>query len=78
MATYDGAIDCFGHDAKATDLGIDFSDKKLSGAAHLLLLGLDECSGNFVAENDALSVQLNARTAMGRKIVNRHELLAVA
>lgn len=78
VAVDDGAVECAGYDAKATNLGVDFGNKKFACAADLLLLGLDECARHLVARNDALGVELNAWPPVNHHIINGDELLAVA
>ncbi len=51
--------------AAYSNLGVDLRHKELTRAANLLLLGLYERAGDFIAENDALSVELYPWTPVG-------------
>lgn len=77
MAADYGAIEHIWNDSDASDLCVDFGNKEFPGAAHLLPLGLDECAGHLIPENDALGVQLHSCTSIDNKVVDRDKLFAL-
>lgn len=78
MAAYDGASQRLWDQSEATHLCVDLSDQKVTGATHLLGLGLDERARNLVAYNDTLRVQLDAGPSVRREVIDGDELLSVA
>src|SRR5947209_2301518 len=77
VAANDGAIERSWHDSETPNLCVDFGYKELTCMTDLLFLGLDQSTWNFIAQNNALNVELNSRTLVRRKVVNGDEFLPV-
>src|SRR6266705_3161401 len=61
------------NDAKASNFRVALRHEKLTGAAHLLRLRLNKRSGDFISQDDTLSMQLDSRPSVGGDIIDSDE-----